>query len=119
MRKDDDSGLILAVDDHRMNLLALKGILTNAGYGFLEASSGEEAIAKVKKHHPDLILMDINMDGMDGYHTTLAIHDIPGHESTPVLFLSGSTEEDDIVRCFTSGGVDYVSKPVRKYELLA
>ena len=110
---------ILVVDDNKNNLDLMLVTLSEKNYRLLAATSGERALKIASKVVPDLILMDIQMPGMDGYETTRKIKATPELEHIPVLFLSALNDLDNVVRCFEAGGVDYISKPFRKEELLA
>lgn len=115
IRKD----LIFAVDDLPENLQMLKLALRSAPFEIVTANSGEDALDWLDHNIPDLILMDIQMPGMDGYETTMKIKALPKLENVPVLFISGITDQNAIVKCFEAGGVDYVSKPFKRQELVA
>jgi signal transduction histidine kinase len=81
--------------------------------------NGKEALNFVKKIIPDLILMDIMMPEMDGYETCKNLKSNEITNNIPVIFLTAKVETDDIVKGFEVGGVDYVTKPFKKEELLA
>lgn len=110
---------ILVVDDNKNNLDLMLVTLSDENYRLLAATSGERALKVAQKVQPDLILMDIQMPGIDGYETALRIKNELGLAHVPILFLSALNDLNNIVRCFASGGVDYISKPFKKEELLA
>jgi CheY-like chemotaxis protein len=110
---------ILVVDDNKNNLDLMLVTLSDENYRLLAATSGERALKVAQKVQPDLILMDIQMPGIDGYETALRIKNELGLSHIPILFLSALNDLNNIVRCFASGGVDYISKPFKKEELLA
>lgn len=110
---------VLIVDDIEENLRVLTETLTEEGFYPLQAKSGERAIAIAKKAHPDLILLDIKMPGMDGYETIGKLKEDPETATIPVIFISALNQIEDKVRGFTSGAVDYVSKPFQKEEVIA
>ncbi len=110
---------ILAVDDLAENLMMLRMTLRKLNYNLLFASSGNEALEMLKTQAPDLILMDIQMPGLNGFETTVEIKKMPRFKDTPVLFLSALKDVQNIVNCYEAGGVDYISKPFRAPELIA
>ena len=103
---------VLAVDDKRANLLALEALL-GTDYQMLFANSGEEAVALVERHpHVDVILLDVQMPGMDGFQTATAIKKLPAGREIPIIFITAVFSEDPHVRKgYQSGGIDYFSKP--------
>lgn len=112
-------GKLLVVDDEpvpRENLcLFLKGI----GYEVLEASHGEEGLETCIRHRPDLVLLDINLPGRNGFEICRSLMSVPELRKTPVIFLSGLMETRDKLEAFASGGIDYVSKPYHFKEVEA
>lgn len=111
--------IILAIDDLEENLMMIKISLRKLDFELVTARSGREAIKIVENITPDLILMDIQMPGIDGYETAMIIKNKKGFEDIPILFLSALKDLDNIVKCFEAGGVDYVSKPFRTLELVS
>ena len=114
-----DKDTILVVDDNKNNLDLMLVTLSEENYRLLAATSGERALKIVTKVKPDLILMDIQMPGMNGYETTQKLKENEELKHVPVLFLSALNDLENIVKCFAAGGVDYISKPFKKEELLA
>ncbi|OJU08687.1 MAG: hypothetical protein BGN88_00415 [Clostridiales bacterium 43-6] len=108
---------ILIVDDNSQNLQVLASVLEGAGYEVGFAMSGRQAIDYIKMEKPDLILLDVMMPDMDGYETCQIIKQDPELENIPVIFLTAKIEIEDIVRGFSVGGVDYISKPFVSEEL--
>ena len=103
---------ILIVDDMPTNRTLLRRMMTKAGYEVLEASSGQEAIENFNNTAPDMILMDINMPGLDGYETTQRIKTASGDSYTPVIFVTALSAENALKQAVESGGDDFISKPV-------
>jgi PAS domain S-box-containing protein len=103
---------ILAVDDKRANLVALDGLLY-ADYNVLTAESGEEAIEMLEKRHDvDLILMDVQMPGMDGFETAARIKQLDAHRDVPIIFITAIfTDNPWIKKGYEVGGIDYFTKP--------
>lgn len=110
---------ILIVDDAPSTINVLKTDLNHAGYRVLAATNGKSALDIVSETKPDLILMDVNMPGMNGYDTCESIKQKPEYRDIPVIFLSGLTDTLDKVKAFSSGAVDYMEKPAPAEELLA
>jgi len=110
---------ILIVDDIRENISALAIALESEGFDIRTAAGGEQALQLVHNDSPDLILLDIKMNGMDGFETCLALKKSDATQDIPVIFLTVSKETEAVVRGFTCGGVDYISKPFRQEEVCA
>lgn len=105
--------MILIVDDRPENLLSLKSTLELHQFKVDTANSGEEALRKVLQHSYALIILDIQMPGMDGFEVAEAISGFGKAKDTPIIFLSAVNKEKSfITKGYTSGGVDYVTKPV-------
>jgi putative two-component system response regulator len=105
------NGTILIVDDEPQNLAALREMLRDE-YKLVFARSGEETLEAVAKHLPSLILLDVEMPGMDGYETCRRLKANVATEHIPVLFITGRTGPEDEVAGFEAGGEDYLGKPV-------
>ena len=115
----DTANKILIVDDTRENIALLSSMLENKDYDLSAASNGELAI-KISKHFkPDLILLDIMMPGIDGFETCRQLKKIPVTQDIPIIFISAKVEMEDILLGFEVGGVDYITKPFVKEEVLA
>ena len=102
---------ILIVDDVESDLLYLKNVVEQAGYHARTAVRGEEAITMARAKCPDLILLDITMPDMSGFKVCAILKKDVRFRKVPIIFVSASKLEDDKVRAFQLGGVDYVSKP--------
>lgn len=114
-----DRSRILIVDDIEENLKVLTETLTQQGFHPLQAKNGERAIQIAQKALPDLILLDIKMPGMNGYETIKHLKADPRTVDIPVIFISALNQIEDKIKGFTSGAVDYVSKPFQKEEVIA
>ena len=110
---------ILVVDDQEPNVQLVCGFLLDEGYEVVPASNGPQALERIASQLPDLILMDVLMPGMDGFALCQRVRLIPECAAIPVIFLSAADESEFIVRALESGGVDYITKPFRKAELIA
>ncbi len=110
---------ILVVDDMPNNLDVVRETLTTQGYTATTAISGERALKRLQKHVPDLILLDVQMPGIDGFETCRQIKNHPQWKTIPIIFLTALTDTDSIFKGFSLGAVDYISKPFQAAELLA
>lgn len=102
--------IILVVEDNKTINRQLTAILSKNGATVLQAKDGPEALEKAEGF-PDLILMDIQMPGMDGYEVTRRIKAAEGLKHIPVIMLTGNTEEEDIELGLRSGACAYLTKP--------
>ena len=105
--------MILIVDDKQENIFSLKSLLTLHNFNVDTAESGEEALRKILKNTYSLIILDVQMPGMDGFEVAEAISGFNKAKDTPIIFLSAINKEKKfITKGYTSGGADYVTKPV-------
>lgn len=109
---------ILAVDDVPSNLLTIRAILPAEEFSFLGASDADEAFRLLEDHSFDLVLLDVLLPGLDGYGIARRLKADPRTASVPVIFLTALKNEDEIIKAFEAGGVDFVSKPFHQSELL-
>lgn len=119
MNPTDELESILLVDDNPANLRLLSQILGERGYHVRAVTSGPRALASIEVHPPDLVLLDIRMPGMDGYEVCQQLKADPRTAHIPVLFISALDDIQDKVKAFSSGGVDYITKPFQVEEVLA
>lgn len=110
---------ILVVDDDRLNLRIIGGILRSEGYVLAEGNSGERALELYAEFKPDLVLLDVMMPGIDGFETCRRLKKIYGGKCAPVIFITAKNESDDVVEGLGAGGVDYLPKPFKVKEVLA
>jgi signal transduction histidine kinase/CheY-like chemotaxis protein len=109
---------ILYVDDNPMVLLLMRDLLaTQQGVRLLEATTGARGLAMAKAHHPDLILLDMNLPDMSGIEVQQQLKHLPEFAATPIIALSGNAMPHDIKRAKDSGFFDYITKPfdVKKF----
>ena len=109
---------ILVVEDHEENRRILRLLLKSADYEVLEATTGEEGVRLAAQEHPDLILMDIQLPGLDGYEATRQIKATPDLHSIPVIVVTSYALSGDDVKAFAAGCDAYVAKPVKLRDLL-
>ena len=110
---------ILVVDDDRINQRILSGILKADGYVLGEADSGEKGLEVYAQFRPQLVLLDVEMPGIDGFTTCRALKKTYGEACAPVIFITARNEADDVVEGLDAGGVDYLTKPFRPKEVAA
>ena len=104
---------LLLVDDIPENLFALENILEENGREFIKANSGEEALKLLLKHDFDLILLDVQMPGIDGFETAQLIRGTQKTKNIPIIFVTAiNKEEKHIFKGYESGAVDYMFKPL-------
>ena len=101
---------ILIVDDERFNLNVLNGLLKD-DYKIMVAVNGEQGLLAAMNSRPDLILLDITMPEMDGLEVCRRLKQDPLTANIPVVFISGLTQEEDEIKGFEVGAVDYIPKP--------
>jgi class 3 adenylate cyclase len=109
---------ILAVDDQPENLGLLNRVLEMAQFDVRAATSGQAALQAARADLPDLILMDISMPGMDGFEVCKKLKADPKTKDVPVVFLTGRSDTEHLVKGFELGAVDYITKPFNNSELL-
>ena len=110
---------ILVVEDHEENRNIMRDLLTAAGYEMLEALTGEEGVARAESERPDLILMDIQLPGLDGYEATRRIKAIPALNAIPIIAVTSYALSGDDVKALEAGCDAYVTKPFSPRALLA
>jgi two-component system alkaline phosphatase synthesis response regulator PhoP len=117
MKKKDIK--ILLVDDEQ-DILEIVGYnLSQEGYQIVTASNGKEAIARAKKEHPHLIIMDVMMPEMDGMEACENIRKIPELQDTIITFLTARSEDYSQVAGFDAGADDYIAKPIKPKVLVS
>ncbi|MEL6493955.1 MAG: EAL domain-containing protein [Cyanobacteria bacterium J06623_7] len=109
---------ILVVDDVADNLRVLSNTLERQGYKVRCAKNGSVALKAVSKVVPDLILLDINMPGMNGYDVCVQLKQNPQTQTIPIIFISALSDTLDKVKAFEVGGLDYITKPFQIEEVL-
>jgi DNA-binding response OmpR family regulator/DNA-binding CsgD family transcriptional regulator len=113
------NGTVLIVDDTPGNLALLSDTLSEANYRVLVATDGLSALEQIQYIKPDIILLDVMMPGIDGFETCRQLKTDPTTEAIPVLFMTGLSELDHLLRGFGEGALDYIVKPIRPAEVLA
>lgn len=114
-----EGDVALIVDDVPENLSLLSDALSEAGYTVLVATDGMSALERLEMVVPDIILLDAVMPGIDGFETCRRIKQLEQARHVPVLFMTGLTESEHVLKGFEAGGIDYVTKPIKPVEVLA
>lgn len=110
---------ILIVDDVQLNLDLMKDILSDKDYMIATAINGKSAVAKAKAHHFDLILLDVILPDIDGFEVCRQLKSTEQTKNIPIIFLTAITGNENIIKGFQLGAVDYIPKPFSKEELIA
>jgi len=110
---------ILVVDDQEDNRRILRDLLTASGFEVIEAQTGEDAVAVAEAQTPNLILMDIQLPGIDGYEATRQIKAKPALSAIPLIVVTSYALSGDDAKAFAAGANAYVSKPFSPRALLA
>lgn len=111
--------IVLIVDDEATNINIVAEILLHNNYEIRIATNGKTALEIIDKEKPDLILLDINMPEMNGYEVAQKIISSKDRKNIPFIFLTAENDSQSIVKGFSQGATDYISKPFSKEELLA
>ncbi len=114
----DSTATILVVDDNPTNIQVLFDVLSD-GYRVAIAKSGEAALQRLQSYHPDIILLDVMMPGIDGFETCQRLKADPATRNIPVIFMTALSDVVDKVKGLSVGAVDYITKPIQHEEALA
>ncbi len=115
---DKNKTKILLIDDNPKNLQIAMNILSSEGYKLIYAKDSEKGLYLAQNDDFDLILLDVLMPGIDGYTICTKLKNNPKTQDIPIIFLTVKDEEQDIIKGFECGGVDYVTKPFQVAVLL-
>lgn len=113
------TGTILVVDDNPTNIQVLFDVLSEIGYRVAIAKSGEAALQRLQSYHPDIILLDVMMPGIDGFEVCQRLKIDPATCNIPVIFMTALSDTVDKVKGLSLGAVDYITKPIQHEEALA
>ncbi|MBE2200842.1 MAG: response regulator [Anaerolinea sp.] len=108
---------VLVVDDEPMARTLLRLMLIRAGFNVAEAEDGFDALAKVKKNRPDLVLLDVMMPGIDGFAVCESLRNEADTASLPIIMLSAKTDLSSISKGLRVGATKYLTKPISPDEL--
>ncbi len=112
-------GTVLAVDDEPTSLRLLGRLLRHGGHTVVTATDGESALAAVERHHPDVILLDVVLPGLDGFEVCRRVKNTEATRLTPVVLVTGLSSAVDRVRGIEAGADEFLSKPFDVCELEA
>ena len=110
---------VLVVDDNRINLSSISNVLREYGFKVFTAMDGETALKRATRINPHLILLDVMMPGIDGFETCRRLKATPALQEIPIIFMTALTDEEEKLKGFEAGAIDYVTKPVQQKELIA
>lgn len=117
--EDGPKPLVLVVDDQIVNVRLITALLSQQGYATISALSGEDGIALALAEKPDLVLLDVRMPGMDGFGVLRELRATPATADLPIIFLTADDDRENLIRGFSGGVNDYLTKPFVARELLA
>lgn len=109
---------VLVVDDDYLSRELLQAHLENVGYRVLLANSGEKALVVAAAEQPDIILMDVNMPGINGYETCITLKQTPATHHIPVLLMTAMDDDRSIADANKAGADGFVAKPLDIYAML-
>jgi len=110
--------VVLIIDDSPTELHLFQNMLEKAGFDTLVADSGEEGVRQARSAHPDCILMDVVMPGLNGFQATRQLTKDPSTASIPVIMITSKDQETDKIWGMRQGAVEYLVKPVADKELI-
>jgi two-component system, sensor histidine kinase and response regulator len=113
------SDCLLVVDDQEANIQVLGAMLGKLGFEIVPATDVTEALNRLAARRPDLILLDLLLPTLDGFDLCRRIQENPAWADIPIIFLSDSDDKALVVKALESGGVDYITKPFNKLELVS
>jgi len=116
-----DGYFVMVVEDDKLCAALLKHMLSRSGYQVMIVEDGLDAQNKINRlaQPPHLLLLDLMLPFIDGYHLLRQVRSKPAWANTPVIVLSAKTQEQDIIKAFELGASDYVTKPFQINELMA
>lgn len=110
---------VLIVDDNPTNIKVVGLVLRPLRYKIVIATNGEQAIDMVERIRPDLVLLDVMMPKLDGFEACRIIKSKEENDNIAVIFMTALSDVEDVVKGFEAGGVDYITKPFNKEELIS
>ena len=102
----------MVVEDKELNMKLVRGLINIGGYRMLEASDAEYGIQLIRKQRPDLVLMDIQLPGMDGLSATKILKENPNLKHIPIVALTSYAMEGDKEKALEAGCAGYITKPI-------
>jgi CheY-like chemotaxis protein len=111
--------IVMAADDQAENILMLESLIESQGFTFFGVRSGTECLAMAERIAPRLILLDVQMPGLDGFETCRRLRAIPALARVPVAFLTARKAAQDVRAGLDAGGDDFIVKPFNPARLMA
>lgn len=108
---------VLVIDDDKMVLDMIQNVLAD-NYEVSAVNDGQKAFRVLERVHPDVILLDLKMPGMDGYDVISRLKVNQEYKEIPVIFLTAVTDEYSETKCFSAGAEDYICKPFTEHTLI-
>ena len=116
-RPTEDRSTILVVDDYPENLLSMRALLERQDWQVMTAPSGVEALGLLLQHEVDLVLLDVQMPGMDGFEVARLMKGSQRTRLTPIIFLTANEQSDAaVLKGYANGAVDYLFKPGGEWQ---
>jgi len=109
---------VMIVDDSPTDVQNIRNILVKAGHQAIEATTGQDALDRIKTEKPDCVIMDVVMPGVNGFQATRQLARDPATAMIPILVVSSKNQESDRMWALRQGARDYLVKPVKEAELL-
>ncbi|MES2682551.1 MAG: response regulator [Pseudomonadota bacterium] len=110
---------VMIVDDSPTDVQNIRNMLLKAGHQPIEATSGQDALDRIKKEMPDCVIMDVVMPGVNGFQATRQLARDPATAKIPIMVVSSKSQESDRMWALRQGAKDYLVKPVKEADLLA
>jgi len=111
--------IVMAADDQAENILMLESLIESQGFTFVGVGGGTECLAMAERIAPRLILLDVQMPGLDGFETCRRLRAIPSLARVPVAFLTARKAAQDVRAGLDAGGDDFIVKPFNPQRLIA
>lgn len=109
---------VMIVDDSPTDVQNLRSLLVKAGHTVTEATSGQDALDRIKQANPEVVIMDVVMPGVNGFQATRQLAKDPATAKIPIIVISSKSQESDRMWALRQGAKDYLVKPVKEAELL-
>ena len=111
-------GRVLVVEDNERNRKLVRTVLEHAGYDVVEASTGEQGVTRAAEVHPDLVLMDVQLPGIDGHEALHRLRDAETTRHLPVVAVTAFAMKGDDTRALEEGFDGYIEKPISVRSLV-
>ena len=109
---------VMVIDDSKLDLEIITNQIESAGFDVISSLNANRALTLVKEHKPDIILLDIVMDKANGFDVCAALKGDPETNHIPIMFVSSSRNEENLIKGLHLGVVDFITKPVNRDELV-